>query len=60
MRRVFVQRVTTEKQRKMAYSWKHLVRVNGALIGEEPREHYHAGFASWAATKTIIAMPSES
>ena len=35
-------------------------RINGVPTGEEPRDEYHAGFVSWAATKTSIAMPAES
>ena len=31
--------------------------INSAPIGEEPTEKYHAGFVSWALTKTSIAMP---
>ena len=38
MRRGLAQRVTTEKQQKMASSEKHLLRINRAPIGEEPRE----------------------
>ena len=34
-------------------------RINSVLIGEEPREEYHAGFVSWAVTKTSVAMPAE-
>ena len=30
-------------------------RINSVPIGEEPREEYHAGFVSWAVTKTSIA-----
>ena len=59
MRRGLVQRVTTE-QHKMASSEKHLPRIDSAPIGEEPRKEYHAGFVSWAVTKTSIAMPAES
>ena len=55
-----MQRVTTEKQRNMVSSEKHLLHINSAPIGEEPREEYHAGFVSWAVTKTSTAMPSES
>ena len=35
-------------------------RINGVPTGEEPRDEYHAGFVSWAVTKTSIAMPAES
>ena len=55
-----MQRVTTEKQRKMASSEKHLIHINSAPIGEEPREEYPAGIVSRAVTKTSIAMPAES
>ena len=44
----------------MASSEKHLLRISGAPIGEEPREEYHTGFVSGAVTKTSIAMPAES
>ena len=37
-----------------------VLRINSAPIGEEPREEYHAGFVSWAVTKTSIATPAES
>ena len=60
MRRGILQRLTTEEERKMASSETHLLHVNSAPIGEEPREEYHAGFVSWAVTKTSIAMPAES
>ena len=53
------QRVTTENEHKMASSRKHLRHFNSAPIGEEPREEYHAGFVSWAVTKTSVAMPAE-
>ena len=55
-----MQRVTTEKEREMASSEKHLLRINSAPIGDEPREEYHAGFVSWTVTKTSIAMPAEN
>ena len=35
-------------------------RINGVPTGEEPRDEYHADFASWAVTKMSIAMPEES
>ena len=60
MRRALVQRVTTEKEHKMASSEKHLLGTNSAPIGEEPREEYHAGFVLWAVTKSSIAMPAEN
>ena len=44
----------------MASSEKHLLRISGAPIGEEPREEYHTGFVSGAVTKMSIAMPAES
>ena len=34
-------------------------RIKGVPTGEEPRDEYHAGFVSWAVTKTNIAMPAE-
>ena len=55
-----MQRVTTEKQRKMASSEKHLIHINSAPIGAEPMEEHHAGIVSRAVTKTSIAMPAES
>ena len=55
-----MQRVTTEKQHKMASVEKHVLRINSAPIGEEQREEYHAGFVSWAVPKTSIATPAES
>ena len=60
MLRGLVQRVTTEKQRKMASSEKRLLHINSAPIGEELREEYQARFVSWVVTKTSIAMPAES
>ena len=51
MRRGLVQRVTTEKQRNMVSSEKHLLHINSAPIGEEPREEYHVGIVSRAVTK---------
>ena len=60
MGRGLVQRVTTEKQHKMASSAKHLLRINSSPIGEEPREEYHAGFVSWAVTETSTAVPAEN
>ena len=55
-----MQRVTTERQRKMASSEKRLLHINSAPIGEELREEYHAGFVSWAVAKESMAMPAES
>ena len=34
-------------------------RIN-VPTGEEPRDEQHAGFVSWAVTKTSIVMPAES
>ena len=34
-------------------------RINGVPAGEKPRDEYHAGFVSWAVTKTSTAMPAE-
>ena len=55
-----MQRVTTKKEHKTSPSKKRLLPSNSAPIGEELREEYHAGFVSWAVTKTSIAMPAES
>ena len=54
-----MQRVTTEKQHKMASSENHLLHINSTPVGEELREEYHAGFVSWAVTKTSKAMAVE-
>ena len=55
-----MQRATTGKERKMASSEKHILRVNSEPIGEAPREEYYAGYVSWASTKTSITMLAET
>ena len=34
-------------------------RINGVPTGEKPRDEYHAGFVSWAVTRTSMVMPTE-
>ena len=43
------------KQHKMSSSERHILDINSAPIGDEPREEYHAGFVSWAVTRTSLA-----
>ena len=51
--------VTSKKQRKEATFEKHLLHINSAPIGEEPREEYYASIVSWAVTEKSIAMQAE-
>ena len=50
MRGGLVQRVPTEKTTQNG-----VLHINSAPIGDEPREEYHAGFVSWAVTRTSLA-----